>query len=45
MQDLIKQAEELKIAIARKAKEIDNPVLVMSIVTELDNFIYNLVEE
>lgn len=42
MKDLLKQAEELRQAIKRKEKEIDNPALVMGILSELDFFIENL---
>lgn len=40
--ELIKQAEELRKAIKAKEKEIDNPVLYLSILSELDNFIENI---
>ena len=44
MKDLIKQAEDLKQAIKRQQKEIDNPALVLGIISELDFFIENLEE-
>ena len=45
MKELIKQAEELRKAIKAKEKEIDNPVLYLSILSELDNFIENVKED
>lgn len=42
MDELIKQAKALKQAIKAKEKEIDNPALVMGIISELDFFIENL---
>jgi len=42
MNELIKQAEELRDAIKRKGKEIDNPALVMGIINELEFFIENV---
>lgn len=45
MNELIKQAEELKQAIKSQQKEIDNPALVMSILNELDFFIENVEEK
>jgi len=45
MKELIKQAEELRKAIKGKEKEIDNPVLYLSILSELDNFIENVKED
>lgn len=42
MKELIKQAEELRKVIKAKEKEIDNPVLYLSILSELDNFIENI---
>lgn len=44
MENLIKQAELLKLAIKKEAKKIDNPVLTTSIVSELSNFIDYLKE-
>lgn len=45
MEQLIKKAKSLKEAIKRKEKEIDNPVLYLSILSELDNFIENVKED
>lgn len=45
MEDLIKQAKELRQAIKRRQDEIDNPVLVMGILSELDFFIDNVDKE
>lgn len=45
MNNLIKQAEELRKAIKLKQKEIDNPALVMGILNELDFFIENVKED
>ena len=45
VKELIKQAEELRKAIKAKEKEIDNPVLYLSILSELDNFIENVKED
>jgi hypothetical protein len=45
MDNLIKQAEELRKAIKREEKEIDNPVLVTGILSELDFFIENVKED
>lgn len=42
MESLKRQAEELRQAIKSQDKEIDNPVLTMSILSELDFFIENL---
>jgi|GEM_PF-6604778 len=42
MDELIKQAERLKEAIRRKQKEINNPALFTSIISELDFFIDNV---
>jgi hypothetical protein len=45
MEILIKQAEDLRKAIKRQEKEIDNPLLVMSVLSELDFFIENVQED
>lgn len=45
MEDLIKTAEQLKAAIRRESKNIDNPVLTTSVIIELDNLIEFLQEE
>ena len=45
MKELIKQAKELRKEIKAKEKEIDNPVLYLSILSELDNFIENVKED
>jgi len=45
LNNLIKQAEELRKAIKLKQKEIDNPALVMGILNELDFFIENVKED
>lgn len=44
MNDLIKQIEELRKLIKRKEKEIDNPVLTISLLVELENFVENIKE-
>lgn len=44
MDKLIEQAEKLRKAIKRAENEIDNPVLVMGILSELDFFIENVKE-
>lgn len=44
MNDLIRQAENLKNAIKGKQKEINNPALVLGIISELDFFIDNVEE-
>lgn len=45
MEYLIKQAEQLKLAIKAESKNIDNPVLTTSVIIELDNLIEFLQEE
>jgi hypothetical protein len=42
MKDLIEQAEKLRNMIRSKRDEIDNPVLVTGILSELDFFIENV---
>ena len=42
MDELIEKAKELRKEIKAKEKEIDNPVLYLSILSELDNFIENV---
>ncbi|WP_449354409.1 hypothetical protein ACUL41_14885 [Virgibacillus natechei] len=42
MNELINQAESLRKAINEQQKEIDNPSLILGIVSELDFFIENL---
>lgn len=44
MDNLIKQAEQLKKSIKAKEREIDNPVLVRSVLNELDFFVANVEE-
>lgn len=45
LENLIKQAEQLKAAVRRESKNIDNPVLTTSVIIELDNLIEYLKEE
>jgi hypothetical protein len=45
MEQLIKQAEELLKAIKNNEKQIDNPVLTLSIKAEISNFIEYLKDE
>ena len=45
MDGLIEKAKELRKEIKAKEKEIDNPVLYLSILSELDNFIENVKED
>lgn len=45
MEKLVIQAEELLKAIKRNEKDIDNPVLTMSMIAQLDDFIEYLKEE
>jgi hypothetical protein len=45
MDTLIKQAEDLRKAIKRQEKEIDNPALVKGFLSELDFFIENVKED
>ncbi|MCR6108663.1 hypothetical protein HXA34_20420 [Salipaludibacillus agaradhaerens] len=42
MDELKKQAEQLRKNIKRQEKEIDNPVMVLNMLSELDFFIENL---
>ncbi|WP_158234690.1 hypothetical protein [Lentibacillus sediminis] len=44
MNELKEQAIELRKAIKRKQREIDNPALTMGVLNELDFFIENLIE-
>lgn len=42
MNELIKQAAELRKAIKKQQKQIDTPALIMGILNELDFFIENV---
>ncbi|QQX25482.1 hypothetical protein [Heyndrickxia sporothermodurans] len=45
MENIIKQAEYLKMLIRNESKNIDNPVLTSSVIIELDNLIEYLQDE
>lgn len=45
MENIIKQAEFLKMLIRNESKNIDNPVLTTHVIIELDNLIEYLKEE
>jgi hypothetical protein len=45
MENIIKQAELLKLLIRQQSKNIDNPVLTTSVIIELDNLIEFLQDE
>jgi|GEM_PF-5670185 len=42
MKELIKQAEILSTSIKAKEREIDNPVLIMSTIIAINNFVENV---
>lgn len=45
MENLIKQAELLKMLIRNESKNIDNPILTTTVIIELDNLIEFLQDE
>ncbi|MGN7311505.1 hypothetical protein ACTHQ4_10405 [Alkalicoccobacillus gibsonii] len=45
MEQIIKKAEELKVLIKNNEREIDNPALTRSVISELDFFIENVGDE
>lgn len=45
MENIIKQAELLKLLVRNESKKIDNPVLTTSVLIELDNLIDFLKDE
>jgi len=44
MKEVIQSAEDLRDKIKQQEDEIDNPALVISVLSQLDNFIENIKE-